>query len=368
MVATVILFILILTLLVLIHEAGHFFVAKLFGIKVEEFGFGFPPRVWGKKIGETLYSVNALPIGGFVKLYGEDEAGAGRLKVQNLKFKVNEKRAFFARPWWQKFLIVFAGVLMNFILAWAIISSLFFTIGAPKVLEGVLVKEVIAGTPAKNAGLMAGDVILKLNNSTLYSTEQLVSETRKFLGTKIEINVASGSKLETIEITPRKDYPKNQGPLGIVIAQNVEFKKYPFYEAPVFGFSETLKRAELIILGIGSVASSLFSTGNVPQGAVAGPVAIAQLTGFFCSDKVSCFEFISFLSLNLAVLNVLPIPALDGGRLFFIIFEAVTRRKVHPKFESYVHLIGIILILMLMLLVTIYDVDRVIMGRSIIPK
>lgn len=363
----IVIFLVILTVLVVVHEAGHFLLAKLFNVKVEEFGFGFPPKVWGKKIGETVYSINALPIGGFVKLFGEDEAGGGRVSFKSQSFK-NKQRAFFARPWWQKFIIVFAGVLMNFILAWVILSFLFALVGATIIKDGILVESVMQNSPAQKAGLKHGDVILKIEKTKLISTNQLVEETKKHLGQNVSLEVMSQGKLETLKIIPRKEYPKNQGPLGVVIGQNVEHKKYPWYEAPLAGFKDSVNRINLIVFGLYSVVSQLFSTGTVPQGAVAGPVAIAQLTGFFCSDTVSCFEFASFLSLNLAVLNVLPIPALDGGRLFFILFEAITRRKVHPKFESYVHIVGMIFLLGLMLLVTIYDINRVLSGQSLIPK
>lgn len=366
---TILVFLIVLTVLVLIHELGHYLVAKFFKIKVEEFGIGFPPRVWGKKIGETVYSINWLPIGGFVKLYGEDPAGGGQLKIKNQILNIkNSSRAFFTRPWWQKALVIVAGVLMNFFLAVFILSFLFAAVGSLTSENKVLITQTIKGSPAQAAGLKGGEVIESLNDQKITSTQQLISETKKYLGERISLKVRSGGQLKEINITPRKDYPKNQGPLGIVISQKTEFKKYPLYQAPVEGFKEAIKRSELIIVGTTGVIAQLVTTGSVPQGAVAGPVAIAQVTGFFCSDVFVCLNFVSFLSLNLAILNILPIPALDGGRLFFVIIEGILRRKVHPKFESYTHAIGIAIILSLLLLITIYDVARVLSGQSIIPK
>lgn len=366
---TILVFLLVLTILVLIHEAGHFFVAKFFKIKVEEFGVGFPPRVWGKKIGETVYSINALPIGGFVKLFGEDEAGGGKLKISNKKIKVlDSSRAFYSRPWWQKALVVSSGVIMNFVLATVIISFLFAFVGVGVAGNKVLVSAVAKESPAEKAGLRQGDVIQEINNVKISSTQELIIETKKYLGQEIKLKVVSEKKEKILTITPRKDYPKNQGPIGVSITQNFELKKYAWYEAPVAGTKEALKTSWLIVTSFGQVISQLVTQGVVPK-EVAGPIGIAQLTGQVVQiGPFALLSFVAILSLNLAILNILPIPALDGGRLFFVLIEAVTRRRVHPKFESYAHAIGMALLLALILLITVHDITRVLSGQSIIPK
>src|ERR1035437_8796959 len=229
MLVTIIVFLLILSVLVLIHEAGHFFVAKFFGIKVEEFGFGLPPRIFGKKIGETVYSINWLPIGGFVKLFGEEEAGAGRpnlkLKTQNIK-KGDEKRAFFAKPVWQRALVVFAGVFMNFVLAVVIISILFSAVGVQTPGNKVTIDAVVKAAPAETAGLRTGDVILSVDKTTVTSAEQLVTYAKKHLGEKLSLKIKDkGLMIKDLEITPRKVYPANEGPMGIAISQNVVVRK-----------------------------------------------------------------------------------------------------------------------------------------------
>ena len=366
---TILVFLLVLTVLVLIHELGHFFVAKKFGIKVGEFGFGLPPKAIGKKIGETIYSINWLPIGGFVKLYGEDEAGGGKFKVQSSKFKVWEKgRAFYARPWWQKFLVVFAGVFMNFVLASAIFSFLFAVVGVGVPQDKVQISQIIKGAPADLAGLKQGEIIERLNNIKITNTNQLVSETRKHLGEKIILLVKSDSELRFIEVTPRKTFPKDQGPLGIAISQPFEVKKYPLLQAPLIGTLEAFKLSGLIIGGIWTVIYQLVTTGIVPRD-VAGPVGIAQLTGQFVQiGPFAVLSFVALLSLNLAILNVLPFPALDGGRLFFILIEAVTRRRVHPRFESLAHAIGMAILLALIALITFHDLTRLISGQPLIPR
>ena len=366
---TLLVFLLVLTVLVLIHELGHFFVAKKFNIKVEEFGFGFPPRAWGKKIGETIYSINWLPIGGFVKLYGEDEAGGGKIgKIKQAIGAVkNKDRAFYARPWWQRFLVGFAGVFMNLVLAVAIFSFLFAVVGSQVLKDEILISQVVKDSPAEKVGLKQGDIIQRIGNTKITSTNQLVSETRKHLGEEIILLVKRDSELKFVEVVPREDFPKGEGPLGIAIAQNFEIKKYSWIEAPVAGTKQTFEASRQIISGLGTIVFQLFTTGAVPKD-VAGPVGIAQLTGFFCSNVNLCLTFVAYLSINLAILNVLPIPALDGGRLFFILIEAVTRRKVNQRFESLVHAIGMVLILSLLALITLYDLSRLFSGQPLIPR
>jgi regulator of sigma E protease len=371
MLITIVIFLLILSVLVLIHEAGHFIVAKLLKIKVEEFGFGLPPRIFGIKYGETLYSINWLPIGGFVKLYGEDEAGAGsvKLKVQSSKLKLkDEGRAFYARPIWQRASVVVAGVFMNFALAVVIISVLFSLVGVAVGGDKVIVTQLVNGAPAQQAGLRAGDTIEYINNIKITSPNQLVSYTKQHLGEKLTLKVkTSKAKEETLQVTPRKEYPSDQGPMGVAISQNIVNIKYPWYKAPYVGTKEALKESYAIGSGLVSMVYNLFSKGSVPQG-VAGPVGIAQLTGIFCANISTCLSFTGLLSLNLAILNILPIPALDGGRFFFILIEAVTRKKVNQKVEAYAHAIGMAVLLTLIALITIHDLIRVFTGQPILPK
>lgn len=368
MLLTILVFILILSVLVLIHEAGHYFIAKLVNIKVEEFGFGFPPRVFGKKIGETLYSINALPIGGFVKLYGEDEAGAGRLSIKQTKKFKNVSRAFFARNPWQRALVVVAGVIMNFLLSVVILSFLLAVVGIQVPNNRVTVRNVLANSPAQVSGLKSGDVLISINNTKITSTEEVLSQTKKYLDKKIDLKIERNKQEMEIFITPRAKYPKDEGPMGVVIEQGSEQKKYSLFQAPIEGTKQALQTSWMIITAFGMVITQLFTQGTVPS-EVAGPVGIAQLTGQVVQvGPVAVLLLVSALSLNLAILNVLPIPALDGGRLFFILIEAIFRKRVHPKFESYAHAVGMALLLALIALITIHDVARVISGQSLIPR
>lgn len=366
---TILVFFVILTVLVLIHEAGHFFVAKFFKIKVEEFGFGLPPRLFGIKRGETIYSINWLPIGGFVKLYGEDEAGSGSVKVKTQD--VNKKdidRAFFSKPVWQRATVVVAGVVMNAVLAVGIVSFLFSYVGVPTPGGVVTVENVIKGAPAESVGIKAGDIVEEINGAKLTSTEQLITTTKKNLGKEMMLKIKTPKGEQTVALIPRKDYPKDQGPLGVSISENIKIKKYPWYEAPIAGTREVLNQSGLILVGLGTVVYQLVTTGSVPQD-VAGPVGIAQLTGKVVDiGPYAVLSFVALLSLNLAIINILPIPALDGGRLFFILIEGVTRKKVNPRFEGYAHTIGMVLLLLLIALITIHDLFKLVTGQPILPQ
>ena len=372
MFVTIVIFLIILSVLVLIHEAGHFTVAKLLKIKVEEFGFGLPPRAFGIKYGETLYSINWLPIGGFVKLYGEDEAGAGSvsLKVKSSKPDIKDReRAFFARPIWQRAAVIVAGVFMNFALAVVIITVLFSVVGVATGGDKVIVTGLVNGAPAEKAGLKVNDTIEYINNLKIISPDQLVGYTKTHLGQKLTLKVKTAkAKEEILQVTPRVTYPVNEGAMGVAISQNIINVKYPWYKAPFVGVKEALRESWLIVSGMGMLFYQLFFKGTVPQG-IAGPVGIAELTGQFVQLGPSALlSFVSLLSLNLAILNILPIPALDGGRLFFILIEAVTRRKVNQRVESYAHAIGMAVLLVLIALITLHDLIRIFSGQPILPK
>ena len=369
LIVTIIVFILILSVLVLIHEAGHFITAKLFGIKVEEFGFGLPPRAFGKKIGETIYSINWLPIGGFVKLYGEDEAGSGSVKVSKKQVRGDLKRAFFARPVWQRFIVVFAGVFMNFLLAVVIISFLFSAVGVPIPGNKVNVDIVVKNSPADKAGIKVGDTVSSINGTAITSTTQLIDITRMHLGQKLTLKLQTrNSKLETVEVTPRKVYPSNEGPMGVAISQSYVTKKYPWYQAPFVGTKEAFHETDLIINGLVMIVVQIFTKGSVPSD-VAGPVGIAELTGTVVSiGPTAVLSFLSLLSLNLAIVNILPVPALDGGRLLFILIEGIFRKKVNQRIEGYAHAIGMAILLGLIALITLHDLFRRFTGQPLIPK
>ena len=366
---TIIAFVVILSVLVLIHELGHFLVAKKLGIKVEEFGFGFPPKVFGKKIGETIYSINLLPVGGFVKLYGEDAAGGGSVKNSKLETRNSKllNRTIFARPVWQRFIVVIAGVVMNFLLAIILISYLFGVQGVAIPTKQIHVTEILRNSPAEAGGIKLNDVIVNINGQKIVSTQDFIKEVKADSGKEITLGILRKKENITVILTPRKVYPKGEGPVGVGIS-NIEIKKYKWYEAPFFGTLEALKFSWTIVSGLGQMVFDLVVHGTKPQG-VAGPIGVAQLTGQAVSYGVNAtLWFIALLSINLAVLNGLVISKLDGSRLFFIVLAALTGKKVNPKYESLSHAVGLAVLLGLMALITVFDVMRVLSGQSLLPK
>jgi len=361
MLFAILVFIILLSILVFVHELGHFLTAKMLGIYVEEFGLGLPPRVLGKKIGETIYSINLLPIGGFVKLYGEeDQEGLNK----NPKMK---NRAFCNRPKLQRALVLVSGVFMNFVLA-VIVISYIFTQGVFVPTNKVHIENVISGSPAYTAGLKPSDIILTVNGIKITRSQELINITKSELGLPIALGVErnEGNKKSTlnISITPRKDYPSDQGPMG-VSASNLEEKKYPWYQAPILGTKEAFVMSYEMFSGIALILWRLVTFTGVPND-VAGPVGIAQLTSQAVKfGWMAVLQLLGLLSLNLAVVNILPIPALDGGRLLFIIFEKVIGRKVRIGVEQTAHRIGMAFILGLTLIVTINDIVRLLKTTSI---
>ncbi len=353
----IIVFIIILAILVLIHELGHFLAAKKNGIKVEEFGFGFPPRIWGFRKGETLYSINLLPIGGFVKLYGEEyhEEKRGRSLPES-------SRAFINKSPLQKIAVVVAGVVGNFLLAWVLISYL-FTQGVPTPTQNVIVETIAQGSPAASVGLRAGDIIQQLSvgdtSVEIHSTKELISYSKQYAGKQVIVLVQRGGSKIELAMTPRLQPPSGQGPLGISVT-SYELKKYPWYTAPFFGLVHAVTITKQIVIELASTAVRFFSFQNV-QVDVAGPVGIAQYTGQAIKfGKNAVLELMALLSLNLAIINILPFPALDGGRLVFILYEMIAKRPVNRKVEQYVNIFGMLTLLALAAVITVHDVLKLI--------
>ena len=356
---TIIIFILTLSILVLVHELGHFLMAKKMGVRVEEFWIGLPPKLFGIKKGETLYTVNLLPIGGFVKLFGEEYDDLDR-KDKSRLVPTNKNRTFVNKKPWQKTLIVLGGVLGNFLLGWFIFSYL-VTQGIPVPTNNVIVEKVTKNSPASMAGLKEKDVITKLiyNNKSinLTSANTLIEETKKSAGKKIKLFVQRNQQQLTIDLVPRVNPPKGEGPLGIAITSFIE-KKYPWYTAPYYGLIEAFSITSKISSELGKMLFNLitFQKQNVD---VAGPIGIANLAGQAVKFGRNAFlEFLALLSLNLAIINILPFPALDGGRLVFVLYEGFTKKKPNKDFEKYTNLIGFVVLLSLAALITVNDVIK----------
>ncbi len=530
---TIVVFFIVFSVLILVHEFGHFYMAKKAGIKVEEFGFGLPPRVWGKKKGETIYSINAVPFGGFVRMYGEDSSNSKFLK---------SKRSFIAQPLRSRILVVIAGVIMNFLLAWFLLfvgftagmqpllgpgdvfnavqndqvvlesgiaikevkeDSLAFNYGIqdgdvlysfndvmvdnavvaeflenpvgtyqivrdssvidleltqveldegfdlgltfydyvsfPRVkihdleknssaykagirpgdyivsvngtdvftitefeemldnnsyfdfliyrdgfveefifenenIKKVIISNVISGQPADLVGIKDGDVIMSINGKNIYDSLEMISYVQENADSNLVFFVKRDGQNIRYEITPE------EGRIGVYLSELVDYserdgfsvynsslissvleikeEKYPWYQAIGKSLSESWRLAKLTGEMFVGLISNLFTSGEVPE-SVAGPVGIAQMTHTFVQEGfIPLIRFVAILSLSLAVINILPFPALDGGRLLFLMIEMITGRRVNQKWEAHVHAFGYLLILLLIVVVTYSDIMR----------
>ncbi|MDH7476163.1 MAG: M50 family metallopeptidase [Microgenomates group bacterium] len=354
---TVVVFIFILAVLVLVHEFGHFIAAKKQGVLVEEFGFGYPPRIFGFQIGETLYSLNLIPLGGFVKLYGEASE-----ELANQKKSVPKNRAFINKKPWQKALIIVAGVLGNFLLGWLLIAYL-FTQGVPSPTKQVIVEAVQKNSPAARAGIIPKDIIEKIivekKQYEIKSTADLINLSKKFAGQSLTFQVLRDGQKKFFEIVPRKNPPAGQGPLGVVITNFVE-KKYPWYQAPFYGLIEAFAITKQILVELLKTLF-LFLTLQKPKTDLSGPIGVAYFTGQVIKfGKNAVLELIALLSLNLAVINIfLPFPLLDGGRLVLIIYEWITRKKVNKTLEKYLNIIGLAFLITIAILVSVNDIIKI---------
>lgn len=357
MILSITIFIFTLLVLVLIHELGHFIMAKRFGIKVEEFGFGIPPKIFAKKFGETIYSINILPLGGFVRLLGEDEAGSAQ-----------GSRDFRAKSVWQRILVVVAGVVMNLFLAWVIFYSILiyqnFKIIYPTLEPAVFIGYLEKDFPAVKAGIKVGDRILKVDNKSVENFEMARNLIREKKGDSVTLEVADidGRNVRVLSVTPKK-VEKEDFLIGVGFSP-LAIKQYETFPQKIFsGITYSFDLTKVTFMGLGKLINDLrlgdFQTASQ---SVSGPVGLASVSNNILSGGRQTLPFylwfIGVISLTLSIFNTLPIPALDGGRLLFLVIEAVSRRKVREDVERVVHQIGFALLIFLALLVTYSDISK----------
>jgi regulator of sigma E protease len=350
---SIVAFVVILIILVVAHELGHFLTAKARGVQVMEFGIGFPPRIWGIKRGETLYSINALPLGGFVKLAGEEDP-----KVP---------RSLASKSYGTRILVLAAGSLMNLILPF-IILSIAFMVPHDVVIYPVTIENVAPASPAAMAGIEPGDTIISVNETQINNSGDLQRLIQLNLGKEVTIAVKHTDLTEdVVQVVPRWIPPAGQGATGIQIAMPTQIttinRSEPIWTAVPMGVTEVsqtlvLFKNEIIRWIIGAAA---------PQ--VTGPVGMAQLTGEVAQAGISpLLEFAAFLSINLGIVNILPLPALDGGRIAFVVLEMIRRgRRISPRTEGLVHLVGFALLITLMVVITFGDISNIVTTGSAIP-
>ncbi len=348
-----------LVLLLIFHELGHFLLAKLFGVRVPEFGLGYPPRIVGKKIGETLYSLNLIPFGAFVKIHGQEK-------------KIDSPESFSSKPLWQKSLIILGGV-MSFWLIAAILLSVVMYMGVPTVVEdavegGVIepkvqVVGVASDSLAEQVGLEIGDVVKGISVSgTFYKTNK-VGEVQKIVqehkGEEISLKIARGAEEINVVLIPRVDPPEGEGAIGVALLRTA-LKSYPWYLAPVEGIKATGGLTLTIIQAWGMTFSSLFGGEGLPAGVeVRGVVGIFELFIQAGALGIAYFlQLIAIIAVHLALINALPIPALDGGWLAFLVIEKITGKPLNQKIVQGVSGVFFILLIILMVWITINDVAR----------
>jgi len=357
---TAIVFILILGLIVLVHELGHFITAKRAGVRVEEFGIGFPPRIFKIKRGETIYSINLFPLGGFVKIYGED----GQKEDD-----ANKGKAFYSKPIGTRAKIIVAGVVMNLVLS-AFLLGIGHWIGLPDIIEDndvvenakIQIVQVSFDSPAEEEDIKVGDTIKELrkdNNILLVSKIGDIQDfTDKYKGEKITIVIERGDTILEKEIVPRIYHADDEGPLGIALARTA-IVSLPWYHAFVQGIIDTIKLTWLIAAALATILWQLITTGRLTID-IAGPVGIYDLAGQATKlGFIYILQFTAILNINLAIINALPFPALDGGRLLFLLIEKIKGSPISQKVEGITHTVGFALLILLMIAVTWRDIVRI---------
>jgi regulator of sigma E protease len=334
----------VLSVLVLVHELGHFVVAKRAGIKVQEFGFGYPPRLIGVKVGETVYSINLLPLGGFVKMLGENGSPG-----DPGSFASKSKRVRAA--------VLIAGSAMNLLLV-PTLFSIGLMVGEPVPCDAcgtVQVYGVQSASPAEEAGLKPGDLFVSLGGQPIRNTDDVRLVVRAIGEQPLTAVVRRDATEVPVQVTPRISGPDAQPTIGIQLGPEVVTVRYPIWQAVPMAIQRTGDLIRLFFAGLGQMI-----TREAPA-ELAGPVGIAQMTGQAArAGWAYLLQFTAFLSLNLAFFNILPIPGLDGARLAFVIVEGLRGRRLNPQTEGVIHFIGLMLLLTLMAFVSVNDVQRLI--------
>ncbi len=377
--------IIVLGILIFVHELGHFIIAKLFNVKVEKFSLGFGPKLFGKQIGETEYLLSAFPLGGYVKMFGEggviensagsssenpetetaydEESGETVDTVRELT-EEEKTRSFAHKPPLARIAIVIAGPAFNLVFAWLLFIILSM-MGVPTVTAKI--GEALKDKPAIKAGVQKNDVVTNINGKKISQWDDIAGTIASGKGQPINLTVLRDGKEQQFTITPEPRVSKNlfgesvNGyAIGIASAGEVVTEYYDPLQAVVKGTSQTWKVIELTVLSLVKMVQRV-----VPMDSVGGPIMIAKMAGETAQAGASSFlAFMALLSINLGVLNLLPVPVLDGGHLFFYVIELIFRRPVSQKVREYAQQIGLFLLLSLMVLAFYNDIVRYFFNRA----
>ncbi len=348
--------------LIMIHEFGHFLVAKISGVWVEEFGLGLPPRIFGKKIGDTIYSLNWLPIGGFVRLHGEtagDEV-------------VYPERAFTNKRKLTKIAITLAGIVMNFILAIFCFAIVYSITGIETNIIDVKIIAVTNDSPAAAAGILSGDIIKDVAGNKITSTDNFKSEIDNYKGKRVVIDIEreeNGQKvLKPLTVIPRLNPPAGQGALGVEISDVPEIYFPPIWQRPFvgawYGIKQTLLLSKAVVFGLGTAAQTV-SQGKAPEHLVGVVGIFALFIEFAKLGILPIINLVGVISVNLAIINLIPFPPLDGSRIAIVVAEKLTRKKITPALENKIYTIGMVILLILMVLITAREIPSLIKSGSL---
>lgn len=343
---TILIFICVLLVTVIVHEWGHFWTAKRFGMLVEEFGFGIPPRIWSKQKGETLYSINALPFGGFVKISGENGLDAGK----------DISRQFESKPWYAQAIVLVAGVVCNILLAILLFTAA-YTIGTPSISDtgAPTVVSITNKGSASTAGIRVGDQVLSIKKGDTTLKNITTTDLKKMINSEIApltITIKRNNTEQTLVVTPAKNDGVVMLGLGV---EKIATERLPIGKSFIRATEQTFFVAKNIFITLGTLIASIFNHNEV--GGLIGPVGLAQEVRH-ASDIGFAYllAFTALISVNLAVLNILPFPALDGGRLVVVLLERITRKKFSKTVVGVIHTLGFVFLIGLMLVLSVGDI------------
>ena len=385
---TVIIFIIVLAVLIFVHELGHFAFSKAFGIRVDAFALGFGPKIVSWKKGETEYAINWIPFGGYVKIHGENPDEESTNGPDSARSFVNKTR-------WKQVIVLGAGIAFNFIFAWLLYTAV-FTSGVTATPDGfeqyaadftnsrIMITDVSPGSPAEKAGLKMGDVVRQValssaatstatttfaagsiasrsnGNSDQLTTDGIQAVTNSSQGKPLAFTYSRGSTVKTVQLSPVSGLVPGKYAIGIAMDKVADLR-LPFFSAIKEGFNYTIGMIEQTAIGLYGFVSQIFQ-GTADFSQVSGPVGIAGIVGNAAELGFTYLIMITALiSINLGVINLIPFPALDGGRILFVIIEAIIRRRIPAKFTNVVNTVGFVALMILMVVVTYKDIAKLVM-------
>lgn len=355
MISTIIIFLIVLGVIVFLHEFGHFSMAKLFGVKVDEFGLGFPPKIIGRKYKDTEYTLNAIPLGGFVRIMGED--GANK----------NDVNSFASKPIWQKIIILSAGVVMNLLLAMVIFSIIIFAKfpqditnipedQLPNNIESsyIQLNYIAEGGAASKSGLQVMDKVLSIDGVAIQTVDDFRDQVANKINTEVvfEIQRKNEVLMKNVLVEQGVGESEGRGVVGVQLGR-VAIVKSSFTESIYEGVKHTI---DLTLMTVEALWSMVVGSSSLE---VSGPVGIVKMTGQAARLGIlTLLNFMAIISINLAIINIIPFPGLDGGRILFLLIEKVKGSPLNAELEDKIHSLGFMILLLLMLLVTYRDLTK----------